>query len=141
MTPFVLDASLAMSWCFADETTPYTQGVLAGLRTTYAVVPALWPFEITNVLAINERKRRITQEQSDAFLATLAALSIRVDPPIGAADLLVLTRKHGLTAYDASYLEVAIRTGLPIATLDKELLRASAQVNVNAVEIPGTYRM
>ena len=56
MEPFVLDASLTLSWCFADEATPYSRAVLAMLETTYAVVPALWPFEVANVLAVAERK-------------------------------------------------------------------------------------
>lgn len=65
--PFVLDASMTMSWCFADESTPYTRSVLASLLDTYAEVPALWCFEIANVLAINERRRRITNRISDDF--------------------------------------------------------------------------
>ncbi len=63
MEPFVVDASLTLSWCFADEATSYSRAVLASLGTTYAVVPALWPFEVANVLALAERKQRITQDE------------------------------------------------------------------------------
>lgn len=62
MAPFVVDASMTLSWCFADEVTPYSRAVLAALETTYAVVPALWPFEVANALAIAERRKRIIQE-------------------------------------------------------------------------------
>ena len=66
--PFVVDASITLGWCFADEATPYTRGVLAALKTTYAVVPALWPFEVANTLALAERRKRITQEGIAAFV-------------------------------------------------------------------------
>lgn len=77
--PFVLDASLAMSWCFADESTPYSRTVLAALTDTWAEVPALWLTEVANVLAVNERRGRISPALADEFLETLAALDIRVD--------------------------------------------------------------
>ena len=83
---FVLDASMAASWCFRDETTPHNQSLLQALRTSYAEIPALWLVEIANVLAINERKGRITPAISAAFLETLAGLDIRVEsggPAIG----------------------------------------------------------
>jgi predicted nucleic acid-binding protein len=79
MEPFVVDASLTLSWCFADEATPYSLAVLASLETTYAVVPALWPFEVVNVLALAERKQRITQEGIAEFLETLRRLPIQVE--------------------------------------------------------------
>ena len=66
MDPFVVDASLTLSWCFADEATPYSRSVLAALDKTYAVVPALWPFEVANVLALAERHQRITRKASQS---------------------------------------------------------------------------
>ena len=74
MPPFVVDASMTLSWCFADEATPYSRGVLAALETTYAIVPALWPFEVANALGLAERRKRITQEGIVAFLETLRRL-------------------------------------------------------------------
>jgi predicted nucleic acid-binding protein len=75
--PFVLDASMTMSWCFADESTPYGRNVLQLLLTTYAEVPAVWIFEVANVLAIGERKQRIAAPLSDEFMKTLSGLDIR----------------------------------------------------------------
>jgi len=122
-----------MSWCFADESTPYGRGVLAALLDTYAEVPTLWPFEIANVLAINEKRRRITQAISDEFLQTLSGLDIRVDkssPAVDGKALLPLVRRYGLTAYDAAYLELAKRKGLPLASFDKELIEAATQEGI-----------
>ncbi len=125
--PFVLDASVAASWCFRDETTLYNQSVLDTLMASYAEVPALWRVEVANVLATNERKGRITPAISAVFLEALAELDIRVEPDatIGGEVLLPLTRRYRLTAYDAAYLELAKRRNLPLATLDKDLLRAA----------------
>jgi predicted nucleic acid-binding protein len=127
--PFVLDASMTMSWCFADESTPYGRRVLAALLDSHAEVPALWPFEIANVLAINEKRRRITEAASQEFLQTLSGLDIRIDQSSSAVDgriLLPLVRRYGLTAYDAAYLELAKRKGLPLATFDKDLIAAAS---------------
>ena len=77
--PFVLDASVTMSWCFTDERTIYGQRVLDILRTSYAHVPALWIAEVNNVLLINERKGRITGQGTKEFLETLMRLDIRID--------------------------------------------------------------
>jgi len=126
--PFVLDASMAMSWCFHDEATVHNRGVLAALVNTYAEVPPLWPYEIAKVLAIDERRQRITEAISSDFLQTLASLDIRIDqvwPPIEGKSLLPLVRRHGLTAYGAAYLELARRRGLPLATLDAELIKVA----------------
>ena len=125
---FVLDASVAMSWCFVDESTPYTRSVLDQLIASHGEVPALWPVEIANSLAVNERKKRVTEEGSAVFLRRLAFLDIRVQSPLQFEDLdllLGLARRHGLTAYDAGYLALAKRIGLPLATFDKQLIRAA----------------
>ncbi|MCL2661235.1 MAG: type II toxin-antitoxin system VapC family toxin [Acidobacteriaceae bacterium] len=135
--PFVLDASLTMSWCFADESTPYSRAILSSLAETWAEVPALWLTEVANVLAVNERKGRILPALSDEFLDTLATLDIRMEqpvPPIGGRSLLSLARKHHLTAYDAAYLELAKRKNLPIATLDSDLRDAACHAGVVLVE-------
>jgi predicted nucleic acid-binding protein len=126
---FVLDASMTMSWCFADESTPYGRRVLAELIESYAEVPALWSFEIANVLATNEKRQRISEAISQEFLQTLSGLDIRIDrssPAVDGKTLLPLVRRYGLTAYDAAYLELAKRKGLPLATFDKELIAAAS---------------
>ena len=134
--PFVLDASMTMSWCFADESTPYGRGVLAALLDTYAEVPTLWPFEIANVLAINEKRGRITEAISQEFLQTLSGLDIRIDHSSRTVDgmtLLPLVRRHGLSAYDAAYLELAKRMGLPLASFDHELIAAASREGIALV--------
>jgi len=125
---FVLDASMAISWYLADESASCSSIVLDALVDTHAEVPPLWPFEIANVLAVNEKKRRITDSASFEFLLTLSRLDIRIDrsqPAIDGNALLPLVRRHGLTACDAAYLELAKRKGLALATLDKELIVAA----------------
>jgi predicted nucleic acid-binding protein len=132
----VIDASMTMSWCFTDERTPYSQGVLDTLRSSYAEVPALWIVEIKNVLLINERRGRVTAQGSKEFLEALMALDIRIDTdesPFDDQHLLPLARRHGLTAYDAAYLELAKRRDLPLATFDKDLLKAAPQEGVALV--------
>jgi len=134
--PFVLDASMTMSWCFADESNPYSRRVLDSLLDSYAEVPALWPFEIANVLAVNEKRRRLTKTASVEFLQTLSGLDIRIDrsfPMVDGKVLLPFVWRYGLTAYDAAYLELAKRKGLPLATFDKELIAAATLEGVALV--------
>lgn len=129
MSAFVLDASMSMSWCFEDEETPYTRRVFEMLRDSYAEVPAVWPFEIANSLTVAIRRKRITPEAADRFLEMLDQLRtsrhLRIEQnaiPITGRDLLPLTSRHSkLSAYDAAYLELAIRKTLPLATLDTDL--------------------
>lgn len=130
---FILDASVALSWCFADEASRESRAVLNFLLENDAEVPAIWPLEIANTLAINERKHRITTAQSDEFLATLADLNIRVEahfPALTPKDVFPLVRRHGLSAYDAAYLELAKRKGLQLATFDRQLIAAAPQEDV-----------
>lgn len=133
MSAFVLDASIAIAWCFEDEADPAVDALLDSLKAQGAVVPALWPLEVTNVLLQAERRGRITMVTVDGRLAAFEALPITVDTTlwlrIGAA-ILGLARLHGLTTYDAAYLELATRQRLPLATRDKALGRAAAAVGV-----------
>ena len=138
MEPFVVDASLTLSWCFADEATPYSRAVLAALETTYAVVPALWPFEIANVLALAERKQRITQEGITEYLEKLRRLPIQIERREALwlwQAILPLVREHRLSGYDAAYLELAKRERMRLATLDHDLQQASRVVGVQALEV------
>jgi predicted nucleic acid-binding protein len=124
--PFVLDASMALSWCFEDEATAETDKVLDRLGDDHAIVPPLWESEITNALLVAERKKRLNEAQSTRFVSLLAVLPINVDtsgPPM--TTLLALGRQHGLSSYDATYLALAERAGIAMATLD-EKLRAAA---------------
>src|SRR5438270_10676081 len=121
---FVVDCSIAMAWLFHDEATPKTAALLNRLATETALVPAWWFIEITNVLAMAERKGRITPTQSDAFIADLRKLRIERDNEAhdrAFTHHLVLCRRHRLTSSDAIYLELAIRRSLPLAPLDDDL--------------------
>ena len=117
----MLDASVTLSWAFETEATPYTMQVLESFETTHAVTPTLWPFEVTNALVDAERRRRIHAAQQAEFLERLRLLPIHVEHRPAAwlgQQILPLARAYRLTAYDAAYLELAIREGLPLATLD-----------------------
>ncbi|MFM7312634.1 MAG: type II toxin-antitoxin system VapC family toxin [Cyanobium sp.] len=129
----VLDVSLACAWCFADEASDAAWAILAGLEQAQAHVPALWFWEITNVLVQAERRGRISAAVIRRFLALLETLPI-VSDPAGMAhawhETLALARSHGLTAYDAAYLELALRLGLPLASRDQPLNTAAAREGV-----------
>ena len=130
---FVVDCSIAMAWLFHDEATPKTGALLNRLATETALVPACWFIEITNVLAMAERKGRIKPTESDAFIADLSKLGIERDdeaPDRAFTHLLALCRRHRLTSYDAIYLDLAVRRNLPLATLDDALRKAAHKVGV-----------
>jgi predicted nucleic acid-binding protein len=130
---FVVDCSVAMAWLFHDEATTKTAALLRRLASETALVPAWWFIEITNVLALAERKGRIAQAQSDAFIADLGKLGIERDneaPDRAFSNLLPLCRTHQLTSYDAIYLDLAIRRNLPLATLDDDLRKAAKKLGV-----------
>ena|ERR1700722_3902693 len=138
---FVLDCSLALAWCFPDEHAPYPQSVLDTLATTAAAVPSLWFLEVANALLASERRGRCTAADITAWLGFLGALPIHTDAETAVrawSDTLPLARTYNLSAYDASYLELAIRRGLPLATLDAKLKHAgtAAGVTVYAPPIP-----
>ena len=123
--PFVLDASIAGCWAFKDEQHPQADEAFTRIRTEEALVPSLWWFEVRNILAVNERRKRIKEPDTNSFLRNLSRLRIRVDRAPEEAIVLRLARNHRLSVYDASYLELALREALPIATLDSELAVAA----------------
>src|SRR4051794_24077104 len=122
---FVVDASVVASWAFLDEGHPVASEALNRLRTEPAQVPSLWWFEVRNTLIVNERRGRITEADTTAFLLDIARLPIVIDPTPDDSMTLMLARRHRLSVYDASYLELAMRLGFRLATLDKELRRAA----------------
>jgi predicted nucleic acid-binding protein len=135
----VLDASVAVAWCFPDESTPFTEGVLDLLGSgTEAITAAIWPFEVANALLMGERRKRISVAQVTTVLQRISALpitvdSIRTDTAFG--PILSVARQEQLTEYDAAYLELAIREGLPLATLDNGLRRAARSAGIGLVTI------
>ena len=125
---FVLDASVALAWCFEDEGGDYAINVLKRLRESEAVVTHHWPLEIANGLLTAERRGRVESTEVPALSHLLLSLPIAVDPAERSLSLTAsyrLARTHGLTSYDAAYLELATRCGLPLATLDARLAVAA----------------
>ncbi len=133
----VLDASIAVSWCFEDEQTSYTERMLDRLAGgAEAVVPSLWPFEIAHALVTAERHKRLTAAQSTVFLEHVGSFDITVDvAPLSRIFGRVVdeARQWRLTAYDAAYLELALRQGLPLVTLDDTLKKAAHAMGVRVL--------
>ena len=130
---FVLDCSATVAWFFEDEADPYAELVLEGLEAAAALVPALWPLEVANALLVGERRKRTSEAKVTQFLALLQSLPITVDDQAAGhtwAGTLHLARSQNLSAYDAAYLEIALRRGLPLATLDGKLKGAAVAVGV-----------
>ncbi len=133
---FVLDCSLTMAWVFDDEEEPLAAAVRDRLADTIAIVPSVWPLETSNALLVAERRGRLTEAESVRFLTVLRSLPVNVEAAssLRSVDhLLSLAREVGLTVYDASYLELAMRHGVPLATLDKRLSAAAAAVGVEVL--------
>ena len=136
---FVLDCSVTMAWMFPDEATEATHRLREALLDTRAFVPALWPVETANALLVATRRGRIAQDEWPEIRAHLDALPIEVDPVSGSRTwgaALDLANAHGISVYDATYLELAARMRMPLATLDRALRAAAraAGVEVSAID-------
>lgn len=122
---FVLDASVAVAWCFEDEATKFTDSVLDLFSDgAEALVPAIWPLEVANALLMAERRKRIALGQVTALLQRISGLSINLmaqDTKQAFEQILPLARSQGLSEYDAAYLNLALLYELPLATLDSQL--------------------
>ena len=125
MSVLILDASVATAWLFSDETEPRADAALARLAEDGAFVPQLWHLEIRNVLLVVERRGRVSAEQATEFLDALGDLPIQTDTTPDPAAAFALARAHGLSFYDAVYLELAQRRDGTLATLDSTLARAA----------------
>ena len=133
--PFVLDASTTACWVFQDEQHPQADIALTRMRTDQAIAPSLWWFEIRNILIVNERRKRLSEADTAAFLRDLAAFSIEIDLIPETNEVLRLARTHKLSIYDAAYLELALRKNTPLATLDADLSNAA---RIESVPLIGT---
>ena len=130
MTRFVLDASIVLTWCFPDEESQKAEAVSERIAGGDRVaVPAFWRHEILNALLVGERRKRLTRELTQAFIDDLNRLPADLDEDTTAEIVFDATqslcRKHGLTAYDAAYLEIAMRGSYPLATVDDDLRSAA----------------
>lgn len=128
MSRFVLDCSIAMAWCFADEADAVADAVLDRLSEDVAVAPSIWPLEVANVLLVAERRGRINSADAARFLDLLSALPITIDETTRErawGPIAGLGREHGLSSYDAAYLELAMREGVPLASRHAKLRSAA----------------
>jgi len=130
---FVLDNSIALAWCFEDEHTPAVLAILDRLTEAGAMAPQLWPIEATNGLLTAERRGRITGPQRQRLAGFLRALPITVDDQTAGQAWTAtaqLAGRHRLSAYDATYLELAQRLAMPLATRDQALIAAAEAIGV-----------
>lgn len=138
MTAAVIDASIALSWCFEDEATPATDRLFEQVRDAGAIVPGLWHLELGNVLLQAEKRGRISAGDVAVRLELIAELPISVDQETTARawrDTLNLARAERLTNYDAAYLELALRRSLPPLTKDDDLARAARGRGVTVLPV------
>jgi predicted nucleic acid-binding protein len=130
----VVDASVALTWCFEDERTPATIAVLDRVVRDGAMAPLLWPFEVLNALAAAQRRNRLDSERRLRLAGFLRQLPIAIDDDTIEYAWTIsaqLAERHQLTVYDAAYLELAQRMSLPLATLDGDLRSAAQMLGVD----------
>jgi len=132
MAAVVIDASIASAWCFPDEQSDYTKAVFEAVSSSAVdtVAPRLWAYEIRNSVLMGLRRGRISQSDSEQFLVSLNELNVRLSDPLSYDDVFSLAQEHGLTVYDAAYLNVALLERLPLASLDAQLVRAAQKLGV-----------
>ena len=134
---FVIDNSIVMAWCFNDDKDDRAYAVLESFEHSEALVPAVWPLEVGNALIVAERRLRLSRATSACFLELLGALPIRVEqesPERMFKEVVSLAREQGLSTYDASYLDLAMRRGLPLATRDAALAQAAKRCEIPLFE-------
>jgi predicted nucleic acid-binding protein len=136
---FVLDASVALSWCFEDESSDFADGILDLLRSgSEAITPAIWPLEVANALVMAESRKRISEAKVMSHLSDIRHLPVLIESTDLARafdQILPVARQRHLTEYDAAYLELALRRALPLATLDNYLRRAARMAGVPLVSV------
>lgn len=130
---FVIDNSIVMTWCFSDEANKYADIVLDSLETYEALVPAIWPLEVGNVVLAAERRKRLTESDGIRFINLIGKLPITVQqetPDRMLKEIFSLARECNISSYDASYLDLAMRSGVSIATQDSGLKKAAKRCDV-----------
>lgn len=128
---FVVDNSVVVGWMLPAQATAYTRRILERVRREQIIVPSLWPIELANVMIVRKRRGAMTAAQIHGALRRIQQLKVAVDSePIAPESLFAIGERHGLTAYDAAYLELAQRRGIPLATADNGLQRAARAAGV-----------
>jgi predicted nucleic acid-binding protein len=137
MSGFVADASVVLAWCFEDEATAWTDSLLNRLYAGQVlIVPAHWPSEVANGLLFAFRRQRIPAGRAELFWDQLAKLPIEAEPalsPVLAKQVLSIANRFVLTAYDAAYVELALRRQLPLATLDSRMIAAATNTDIQLI--------
>ena len=129
--PFVADKSVVIAWFSRGQATAYTDRFYKRLEKDEVVVPSVWPYEFANALAVLERRKLVTAALAEEVIRNTARLVTRIDaPPASPAVLFALARRHGLSAYDAAYLELAQRLGIPLAAKDSPLAAAADKLDL-----------
>lgn len=134
----MIDASLALAWCFPDEASEYADGVLVALEGRTVMVPPVWALEITNAVLVAERRKRAKLADVRRFVELLGGLTIIEQSQTvidTVSSVLPLARQYGLSAFDAAYLDVAVRQGAPLATLDSTLERAGRSAGIKIFRV------
>ena len=132
MISFVIDASVVIAWAFKEKHAS-AELAFSRIQTEQAIAPALWWYELRNVLLVGERQGRLTERETARFLRNISRLAITVNSSPNEIQVLTLARRHRLTVYDAAYLELALREALPLATLDEALASAARAEGVSLV--------
>ena len=133
MNDVVVDASIALAWCFPDEKSDYAEAVLIALEGKQILVPAVWSLEITNAIIVAQKRKRINPKETQRFIELLEGLTIReavLAIAWSANNILPLAQEYNLSAYDAAYLSIAIRHDAPLATLDNGLTSAALKAGI-----------
>lgn len=136
MLRFVADVSAVCAWCFEDERSAASEALLARLPDSEIWVPALFLWELGNVMLMAERRGRISAADRSQFLTLVGQLDLTIDPADPTVvwhDVLSLAAQHRLTSYDAAYLELAMRGGLPLASRDNGLIGAARTCGLELV--------
>ena len=134
--PFVLDASVTLTWCFEDQSSHYSEAVLAALQTDTAYVPVIWELEVLNALLGAERKKLLSHADCLGFWQSMNSFSVkRYDAHVQPLELYAIGLEYRLSAYDSTYLELAIKLGLPLASLDKKIRSAAELAGVKLLNI------
>jgi len=137
MSRFVVDASVVLTWCFPDEDSALAHKIAQMFKQgDSAITPSFWPHEVLNALLVGEKRRRISRDLIRTFLRDLETLPIvlqELQPDAVFHRIQSLSREHGLTTYDAAYLDLAQTSNLPLATLDEALIRACGKAVVELV--------
>jgi len=132
----VVDSSVSLSWVFTDEATDATEALLDRVRDEGGIVPALWEYEVCNALLSAVRRARLDQAAAARIITLLHNINLRViQAPLDMRRVFVLANAHGLSAYDAAYLDLAMNQGMPLATLDQKLIDAALATGVEI--LPG----